>query len=136
MKTYMREVSLTNKIFALLLAFCIVASGFLFWDVQTRAEDGIPAYSGIASVALNKNAPLFTDEEITTSSFEKYGELDKLGRCTAAVACIGNDLMPTEERQSIGDVRPTGWKQNKYSGLIDTDPPFLYNRSEYFFEYN
>ncbi|MBP3199153.1 MAG: DNA/RNA non-specific endonuclease [Butyrivibrio sp.] len=128
MKTNIRGVGLTNRIYALLLAFCIAASGFLFWNVQTRAEDGIPAYSGSASVALNKNVPTFTDEEITTSPFEKYGELDKLGRCTPAVACIGKDLMPTEERQSIGDVRPTGWKQNKYPGVVDSDPPYLYNR--------
>ena len=36
--------------------------------------------------------------------------------------------MPKEERQEISEIRPTGWKQNKYPGLIDTDPPFLYNR--------
>ena len=78
-------------------------------------------------IALSK-VPGFTADEITTSSFESYGKLDKLGRVTTAVACIGRDLMPTEERQSIGDVRPTGWKQKKYPGIVDSDPPYLYNR--------
>jgi DNA-entry nuclease len=110
------------------LTLCIAASAFLFWSVQTHAENEIPAYSGNASVELNKNVPGFTADEITTSSFESYGKLDKLGRVTTAYACIGQDLMPTEERQSIGDVRPTGWKQNKYPGLVDSDPPYLYNR--------
>ena len=117
-----------NRIFALMLTLCVAGAAFLFWGVQTHAENEIPAYSGNASVELNKNVPDFTADEITTSSFEKYGELDELGRCTAAIACVGKDLMPTEERQSIVDVRPTGWKQNKYPGVVDSDPPYLYNR--------
>ncbi len=128
MRTSLRNVGFANRIYALILALCIAMSSFLFWSVQTHAEDEIPAYSGNASVELNKNVPGFTAEEITTSSFESYGKLDKLGRVTTAYACIGQDLMPTEERQSIGDVRPTGWKQNKYPGLVDSDPPYLYNR--------
>ena len=128
MKTHLREVGFANRIFALLLVLSWGMSSFLFWSVKSHAEDEVPAYNKSAFVALNKNVPVFTDEEITTSSFEKYGELDKLGRCTAAVACIGQDLMPTEERQAIGDVRPTGWKQNKYPGVVDSDPPYLYNR--------
>ena len=128
MKTYERTMNGANRIFALILALSLSMSSFLFWSVNTHAEEDIPEYSGSASVILNGNVPGFTADEITTSSFESYGDLDKLGRCTPATACIGKDLMPTEERQSIGDVRPTGWKQNKYPGLIDTDPPFLYNR--------
>ena len=114
--------------FAVLLALILGMSFFLYWSVSIHAEEDIPEYSGNASVTLNNNIPEFTADEITTNSFETYGELDELGRCTPAFACIGKDLMPTEERQAIGDVRPTGWKQNKYPGLIDTDPPYLYNR--------
>ena len=36
--------------------------------------------------------------------------------------------MPTEPRGSIGDVRPTGWVQEKYPGIVDSEPPYLYNR--------
>ena len=128
MKTYLREVGFANRIFALLLALSLGMSSFLFWSVKTHAEDEIPAYSGSASVTVNKNVPGFTADEITTKSYEGYGELDKLGRCTPAMACLGKELMPTEERQSISMVKPTGWKQNKYPGLIDSDPPYLYNR--------
>ncbi len=128
MRTSFRKVGFANRIYASLLALCIAMSSFLFWSVQTHAEDEIPIYTGSASVELDKNVPGFTADEITTSSFESYGKLDKLGRVTTAYACIGQDLMPTEERQSIGDVRPTGWKQNKYPGLVDSDPPYLYNR--------
>ncbi len=128
MRTYLSETGFANKIFALLLVLSLGMSSFLFWSVKTHAEDEIPAYSGSASIELNKNIPGFTADEITKKSYESYGELDKLGRCTSAIACIGRDLMPTEERQSIGDVRPTGWKQNKYPGVVDSDPPYLYNR--------
>ena len=128
MRTYLREVSFANRIFALLLALSLGMSSFLFWSVKTHAEDEIPAYRGSASVELNKNVPGFTADEITTKSYESYGELDKQGRCTPAMACLGKDLMPTEERQSISMVKPTGWKQNKYPELVDSDPPYLYNR--------
>ncbi len=123
-----RKMGAKNRIVALLVMLCVAMSSSLFWAVPTYAEDEIPAYSGKASVEINGNVPCFTDEEITTSSFESYGELDKLGRVTTAVACVGRDLMPNEERESIDEVRPTGWKQNKYPGIIDADPPFLYNR--------
>ncbi len=128
MKTYLRSVSAANRIFALILTLSLSMSSFLFWSVKTHAEDEIPAYSGSASVVVNNNVPGFSADEITTGSYESYGELDALGRCTPAMACLGKDLMPTEERQSISEVRPTGWEQNKYPGLVDSDPPFLYNR--------
>ncbi len=123
-----KKVGFTNRIFALILALCLVMASFLFLSVRSHAESEIPAYSGKASVELNKNVPGFVKGEVTNSSFERYGNLDKLGRVTTATACIGQDLMPTEERQSIGDVRPSGWKQNKYPGVVDSDPPFIYNR--------
>ena len=97
-------------------------------SAQNRALAAVPEYSGAASVTLNNNQPEFTDEEITTASYEQYGSLDSYGRCTTAIACIGTDLMPTEERGSIGMIKPTGWNQNKYPGIVDSEPPYLYNR--------
>ncbi len=91
-------------------------------------DDVVGAYSGSASVEINNNKPMFNNEDITTVSYEKYGDLDNLGRCTIAMACIGMDLMPTEERGSIGMIKPIGWNQNKYPDIVDSDPPYLYNR--------
>ncbi len=88
----------------------------------------IEAYAGNPAAVLNNNNPNFSKQEIVTESYEKYGELDDLGRCTAAIACIGEDLMPTEERGEIGEIKPTGWNQEKYPGIINSDPPYLYNR--------
>ena len=89
--------------------------------------DGIPDYSGKAYVELQGNQPLFTEQELTTKSFEQYAQLDSLGRCGVTVACVGKDLMPTEERESISSVKPTGWVNNKYDTEL-VDGGYIYNR--------
>lgn len=85
----------------------------------------VPAYSGSPYVELDGNLPGFSLEERTTDSFETYSTLDALGRCGPAYACIGQDLMPTEDRESISSVHPTGWVQAEYSFV---DGGSLYNR--------
>ena len=85
----------------------------------------VPAYSGSPYVELDGNQPGFSLEERTTDSFETYSTLDALGRCGPAYACIGQDLMPTEDRESISSVLPTGWVQADYSFV---DGGSLYNR--------
>lgn len=85
----------------------------------------IPNFSGEPFVAMLDNVPAFTEEDWTTSSYETYSELDGLGRCGVTEACVGRDLMPTEKRESISSVRPTGWVQAQYDFV---DGKSLYNR--------
>ena len=85
----------------------------------------IPAYTDKTYVKLNNNVPDFDDSLITTESFEKYSEFDSLGRCGVAFANISKDLMPTKERESIGMVKPSGWRISKYDFI---DGKYLYNR--------
>lgn len=85
----------------------------------------IPAYSGTPYTEVNGNQPYFTEEELTTQSFETYSELDSLGRCGVAYANVGQDLMPTEPRGEIGAVKPIGWHLVKYDNV---DGKYLYNR--------
>ncbi len=85
----------------------------------------LPAYSGVAYVPLNNNIPNFTEDQYTTASYEYYSPLDALGRCGQTVACIGIDLMPTEDRGSISSVKPTGWQSVQYDIV---DGKHLYNR--------
>lgn len=87
--------------------------------------DDVPAYSGEPYVEVNDNQPEFTEEELTTVSYEDYSELDELGRCQSAEACIGQDLMPTEARESISSVKPTGWRNKSYDNV---DGGYVYNR--------
>ena len=85
----------------------------------------VPSYTGSAYTVLNDNVPEFTEEDLALESFESYSELDSLGRCGAAFANIGQELMPTEERGKIGQVRPSGWHTQKYDCV---DGKYLYNR--------
>ena len=85
----------------------------------------IPAYSGEAFVILENNVPAFQEKDYVTESYEFYDDLDAMNRCTYTMACIGPDLMPTEDRGNIGMVRPTGWVTAKYDFV---DGKYLYNR--------
>ena len=102
---------------ALLLAGCPE----LFRPASATLED-LPAYAGSPYVVLNDNQPDFPPEDQTTDSFASYSPLDLLGRCGAAYANIGVDLMPTEDRESISSVTPSGWINREYDGQ------YLYNR--------
>ncbi|MFV8291043.1 DNA/RNA non-specific endonuclease [Aerococcus viridans] len=85
----------------------------------------VPA--GQTYIEINNNIPYFTDVDITsTEAYESYGELDSLGRVTAANAVLGVELMPTTERGDISDIKPTGWQQAKYANVSGG---WLYNRS-------
>ena len=86
----------------------------------------IPDYDGTSAYAvIDRNQPSFTEDDCTTTAYEYYSELDSLGRCGVTEACVGIELMPTEERESISKVKPTGWVQNQYDFV---DGKSLYNR--------
>lgn len=102
-------------------------------EAKTSASDAfdisaVPAYSGEPYTVINNNLPYFTEEELEAASvsYEDYPDLDALGRCGICTASIGTDIMPTEERGEIGQIKPTGWHTVKYNDLIDGN--YLYNR--------
>lgn len=100
-------------------------------NVPSASLTDIPQYDGSSTyVIINDNKPFFEDGDHTTKSYETYGELDSLGRCTVTMACVGKDVMPAkdEERGSISNVKPTGWVQNKYDSKL-VEGGWLYNRS-------
>lgn len=86
----------------------------------------IPPADGSAYVTVNGNVPFFRLTDYPSESFEYYSPLDDLGRCGECVACIGQDLMPTEKRGEIGSVKPTGWHLVRYDGVVEGK--YLYNR--------
>ncbi len=119
--------------FLLVLTFALFFSGCEALDSFVSENGGsetytlaeIPEYAGEPYVVLNDNIPAFTEADMTEDSFEIYSPLDGLGRCGTAFANIGQDLMPTEERGSIGMVKPSGWQTVKYDVV---DGKYLYNR--------
>src|SRR5699024_9363988 len=96
------RISLT----AALLSLCMFLSGCMMPPAEGTAAsvslEDIPAYAGDPYVVIDDNQPDFPAEDLTsTESFETYSPLDALGRCGAAYANVGQDLMPTEDRGSI-----------------------------------
>lgn len=89
------------------------------------AELDIPAYTGDPYVAVNNNVPFFEADDLTTEPFETYASLDALGRCGVAYANLCTELMPTEDRESISEVKPSGWINKPYDNV---DGGYLYNR--------
>ena len=92
---------------------------------ETFYINEIPDYSDKEVIVINNNEPNFDKKDINDKSFEKYGSLDNLGRCTYAYANIGKDLMPTKDRERISNIKPTGWHYIKYDFIEDE---LLYNR--------
>ena len=88
-------------------------------------NDQIPYYYDSPYTIVNNNEPYFEESDYTTESFETYSPLDSLGRCTMAYANVSTDTMPTEDRGSISQVKPTGWQSTKYDNV---DGGYLYNR--------
>lgn len=100
-------------------------------DAVIQGEDwyeSVPEFKGTPYVEVNHNVPFFKKDQLKrTDPFEYYSDLDDLGRCGPAYANICEDLMPTEEREAIGKVKPSGWVQ-KYHKVNGKSIP-LYNRS-------
>ena len=92
-------------------------------EVSYNLSD-IPEYTDSPYIVINDNIPSFDEEDYVSEAFEKYSELDILGRCGVAYANICKETMPPieDERGYISKVKPTGWKQKKYNG------EYLYNR--------
>lgn len=121
-----------KKLLALLLILLITLTGCITKpekaEISVSGEEWFSAvgeFSGEPYVEVNGNMPFFTEDEITDESFEAYGEMDALERCTVCVASIGPDIMPTEERGYIGYVKPSGWQNEKYDFV---DGKYVYNR--------
>ncbi len=95
------------------------------WSAADFSLEDVAVYTDQAYVAVNDNQPYFSEYDLTGQSDEFYSELDGLGRCGTACARVGVDLMPTEKRESISQVKPSGWQNAKYDNV---DGKYLYNR--------
>ena len=120
----------SRRILPLLPGLCLALALSLYLlpaqpGVPSYTLEELPAYDGSPTVILNENQPDFPDRDKTSQAFERYSQLDYFGRCGAAYANVGPETMPTEERGSIGQVKPSGWQTVKYDFV---DGKYLYNR--------
>lgn len=108
----------------LLIAF---AMSFFAKDQQQPVKmPAIVEYAGELYIVVNDNEPGFTEEDLHAQPYEFYSELDSLGRCGYAMACLSRELMPTEDRTGISHVKPSGWQSVQYEFV---EGKYLYNRS-------
>ena len=121
-----------------------IAEGFglgVAWDGETKTvylvKNGfdeaeynaltshLPRYSGKPYCEVFDNKPQFKEYEIINASFEYYSKLDRLNRCDVAFSSVAKDIMPTEDRESISSVTPSGWINASYDNISGR---YLYNR--------
>lgn len=119
-----------KKLIKIIVAGVVALGGYLGVEFHQQTYSAIsiedvPEYSGQPYVIINDNEPYFDEKDLTTQSFEEYSPLDSFGRCGVAYANIGEDIMPTKERGSIGMIKPSGWQTKKYDFV---DGKYLYNR--------
>lgn len=132
----------------LLVLLCVVTVGFVWAFHQSNndaqpvkyaelevsrsivdaAPNTIPEYASEDVIEFNNGKPCFTEFDFNNITGENYTKLDWLGRCGTAVAMLDRAMMPTETRGSIGAIKPSGWVQKKYPDIVDSEPPYLYNR--------
>ncbi len=136
-KKFWKQRHTTICMLLLLFCFCVIPTDvklqLIQWLPESKVhteyaeglEEVIGTYDGAPYVILNNNVPLFVESDYTTIAYEEFSELDWLGRCGSAMACIGTELMPTEERGSIGQVKPSGWHTIRYDNI---EGKYLYNR--------
>ncbi len=123
-----------KNIFYLILVILLIGI-FAFYDyspsssyennINTYTSSDIPNYEDKKFIVLNENKPDFDMSKDYSKTFEEYSKLDDLGRCGIAFANLGINLMPTEERESIASIKPTGWHTVKYDSI---NGKYLYNR--------
>lgn len=118
---------LQRGLISLIVLLTLAAVYFLKNDRPAYSESvmNVPEFSGEPYVVINNNEPEFSDDDLTSHAYEFYSELDSLERCGYAMACIGKELMPNEDRESISQVKPSGWVQAQYD-IVDGEN--LYNR--------
>lgn len=117
-----------QKIISLIISVIALVGAYFIHKANTQKVDSLqdlPTYQSAPYVVVNDNQPQFEQGDLITVSYEQYTQLDSLGRCGYAIACVGLDIMPTEERGSIGQVKPSGWHTVKYDFV---DGKYLYNR--------
>ena len=120
--------------FSALLYYAHILSDYLADDPKETEVNVngkmVSGYSGQAYITINGGIPNFTKEQKqSTTSFVKYSELDSNGRAGTVIANVGSDTLDViGVRQNMTNIRPSGWSFNRYDGIVNSQPAYLYNR--------
>ena len=127
-----RKARVRNRIVEVVFFLLLAVGLFIYLNFfgpgavpHADSVEQVPPYEEYSYVVINNNEPLFNSSDMIVNPFEFYSELDELGRCGYAMACVGTELMPQEERESIAAIKPSGWVQAQYDVVEGEN---LYNR--------
>jgi len=92
-----------------------------------------PVFTDKDYIILNNDVPKFTNEEIArakTTSFIEYSSLDQdpQNRAGVVMASIGPDTLAFVGGRNMPIEKPTGWSSNTYPGVVNSTPPYLFNK--------
>lgn len=95
----------------------------------TVGSQSIISFSGQPYSEVNGNQPnLKVERNSELETYIVYSTPDN-GRSGQAVALITEEsLPPANSRQQIGSIKPSGWSQNKYPGIVNSNPAYIFNR--------
>ena len=85
-----------------------------------------PAVDAGDYVEIDGDTPSFATEDATTEASRCSPRLMGWAAAGTAYACLGPETLPSEPREDISEVHPSGWVQNSY-GFVEGES--LYNRS-------
>lgn len=122
--------------FAAILYYSHILSDCLADDPENTSAivsgRAVPSYSGQAVFKINGDRPFFTkNQRKSTKSSIEMKPLDSLGRAGVVYANLGPDIINSVgPRETIVNIKTSGLKKNnnKYSGIVNSQPPYLYNR--------
>ena len=124
---------------ALTASVPLLQTGITGGPLAVAGREEIPAYSGEPFVIVNGDVPYFTREEKEEAAgegnFFRYAELDSLGRAGAACACVSEETVDESDRTELQELRPSGWKQNRFPELIPDNNGYLMNRGHLIMRY-
>lgn len=95
-------------------------------SISIEGLDNIPEYSSYPYVYISSGNSDLLETEEWSEGYESY-TMDDLGRCSVAEAMVGEDTMPTDDREDISSVEPTGWNNKRYDSEL-VDGGRIYNR--------
>ena len=109
-----------NQRIARVLAFIYLALALALAGCNAATTDAPPSQYSDPAAHVEVDRSSFSEKEIAyaraNEGYETYSELDELGRCGTAMACLGPETMPDrgEERENISEIHPTGWQSIRY----------------------
>lgn len=127
-----------RKTITIIIALVVVLTGGYFIEdnyfdkgisvksISIEGLDSIPEYSSYPYVYIGSGNSDLLETEEWSEGYESY-TMDDLGRCSVVEAMVGEDTMPTDDREDISSVEPTGWNNKRYDSEL-VDGGWIYNR--------